>query len=325
MPTRLFISLIATCFLTIKAHGAFKPIIDLESQIIDLPQSEDSWDDITDINCDSSAHSPRYPIVLLHGFMGFDKILRVEYFYRIKGDYRTHCAKVFTTNVNPLNTVQLRAKELAPQIDGVLQQTKSEKINIIAHSMGGLDARYLISSMGFENRVASLTTIGTPHKGSPVPEYVWKFFGKGNNPIFKAVEFLIYGATSSGKRKVNEISLNAALWNLTPKFLNTYFNPNNPNSPSVYYQSYAGISGITGIKAGDIIDPLLILFQPSFIGTGYNDGLVPIDSAKWGEFKGIVRADHIDLIGQVFGTTSKKFNHRKFYKIILSDLAKRGF
>lgn len=321
MRTRLLICLIIF-FST--SHQSPVRAENLRDQIIDLPQDQDTWDNITEPVCGIEHPPTKYPIVLLHGFMGFDKALKVDYFYRIARDYQNRCAMVYTTNVNPLNTIQRRALELVPQIEQILEVTKSEKINIIAHSMGGLDARHLISNLGFQNRVASLTTIGTPHRGTPVPEYVWRHLGK-KNFLYKAFEFLIYGATSSGKRGVNEISLNAALWNLTPTYVNKYFNPNTKDAPGVYYQSYAGLTSVTGLTTGDVIDPLLILFQPSFIGFGANDGLVPVSSAKWGEFRGIVRGDHIDLIGQVFGSTSFLFNHRRFYRYLLNDLAHKGF
>src|SRR5262249_46024994 len=46
-----------------------------------------------------------------------------------------------------------------------------EPVNIIAHSMGGLDARHLISRLGFSGRVRSLTTVATPHRGSALAEW----------------------------------------------------------------------------------------------------------------------------------------------------------
>ncbi|MFW7379598.1 MAG: lipase family alpha/beta hydrolase [Oligoflexus sp.] len=291
--------------------------------VIEVTGDSDSWDEVysTERACVQTSHAPRYPVVLLHGFMGFDEVLRIDYFYRVRSDYTRNCAQVFTPHLSALNYISVRAEELAANIDEILEITGAEKVNIIAHSMGGLDARYLISSMGYGDRVASLTTIGTPHLGTPVPDYIWALLGKGDNILYQAFEFLVGGVVGKGK----EQDLQAALYNLSPTYLNSFFNPANRDDNRVYYQSYAGMSSMTGVTTGDALDPLLYLFAPSFIGTGRNDGLVPLESAKWGRFRGILRSDHIDLIGQLFGSTSWFFNHRKFYKNILDDLAAMGF
>lgn len=291
--------------------------------VIEIPQDNDSWNDIyaEERSCIKSARPPSYPVILLHGFMGFDEVLRFDYFYRIRNDYTRNCVQVFTPQLTPLNYISVRAGELATHVDEVLKITGAGKVNIIAHSMGGLDARYLISTMGYGDRIASLTTIGTPHRGTPVPDFVWALLGKGDNILYQAFEFLIGGIVGKGKDQ----DMHAALWNLSPTYLNNYFNPANKDDGRVFYQSYAGLSSMTGITTGDLLDPLLYPFAPSFIGKGRNDGLVPLESAKWGRFRGIIRADHIDLIGQMFGTTSWLFNHRKFYKIILDELSEMGF
>lgn len=298
----------------------------LMEDVIDIPQSDDSWDDIyvEERACiPRNGRTPRYPVVLLHGFMGFDEIFKLEYFYRIKGDYTQSCIQVFTPVVPAINYIQVRAEELAPQIDQILAQTGAKKVNLIAHSMGGLDARYLISTLGYGDRVASLTTIGTPHRGSPVTEMIWALLGKGDNILYDAFGFIAGAIMSNGKYLDSD--LHGALLNLSPTYLNSFFNPANPDDPRVYYQSYGGITSITGITTGDIIDPLFLPFRPAFIGHGQNDGLVSVASTKWGNYRGILRADHIDIIGQLFGSTGLFFNHRKFYKNIVEDLAKRGF
>src|SRR6185295_19714138 len=64
----------------------------------------------------------------------------------------------------PFQSIEHRAGQLKAQIQGAFPDAK--KVNLIAHSMGGLDARYLTSCLGFSDRVASLTTIGTTHRGT---------------------------------------------------------------------------------------------------------------------------------------------------------------
>lgn len=314
----------------IASEGAASESQLFKEGVIEFPRSdtepdEDLLDEQVRKDCSLSRSPLRYPVVLLHGFMGFDEILQIDYFYRVKQDYQRRCIPVFIPTVSPLDYIHHRAMELAPKIDQILALTGAEKVNLIAHSMGGLDARYLISTLGYGDRVASLTTIGTPHRGSPVPGMVWALLGKGDHVLYRAFEFLVAGATSKGDRDPADMNLHAALSHLTPEYLDHYFNQENPDNPEVYYQSYAGISSLTGLTTGDVMDPLLLAFQVAFLKDGLNDGLVPLSSAKWGRFRGIVRADHIDLIGQLLGTTSLWFNHRKFYKKISEDLLEMGF
>jgi triacylglycerol lipase len=271
------------------------------------------------------ARPTRYPIVLLHGFLGWDQVFYFDYFYKVRSTLQTQGFSVFSTAVNPVQTVAVRARELAPQLDAIMQATGAPKLNIVAHSMGGLDARYLIAQMGFNRKIASLTTVGTPHRGSPVPGFVFKFLGQGDNLLYKAFEYLVAGFLGKGQRQPTDLDIRANLWNLTPEFLKGEFNPMNPDSPDVYYQSYAGVSSLTGWKTGDRMDPLLLGFQVAFQPGKRNDGLVPEDSAEWGRYRGVVSADHIDLIGQLFGSTSSRFRHLKFYQNLASDLADLGY
>src|SRR5688500_10319731 len=128
-----------------------------------------------------------FPIVLAHGIARFD-ILRekiderlnlpptqlddeLQYFRNV----RTYLAAngfpdVVSTNVDFAGSVEQRADELKDRIDELLPD--AEKIHIIAHSMGGLDARLMIAEKGMAERVASLTTIGTPHLGTSLADHV---------------------------------------------------------------------------------------------------------------------------------------------------------
>jgi triacylglycerol lipase len=82
--------------------------------------------------------------------------------------YDVHLARL-----SPTGSVSLRAAQLARQVESI----RAERVNIIAHSMGGLDARYAITHLGLHSRVASLTTIGTPHHGTPIADSSAMFIG----------------------------------------------------------------------------------------------------------------------------------------------------
>ena len=265
----------------------------------------------------------RYPIVLLHGFMGWDQVFFLDYFYHIRKVLENDGFTVYTPQVNPVASIETRAKQLAPMLDRIFEETGSDKINIIAHSMGGLDARYLITH-GYGDRIASLTTVGTPHHGTPVPNLVFKVFGS-NSPLFKAFEFIAAGFLGKGHIHPSELNLKENLWNLSSDFIVDYFNIYYRDNPNIYYQSYAGVSSVGGYKTGDLLDVLLMPFLPAFKSGTRSDGLVPIESAKWGRFRGIVSADHVNLVGQLFGKTSSRFDHVKFYKKISWELVDMGF
>jgi triacylglycerol lipase len=324
---RLIVSLAAACVLSTQAAEANMPSaredkqetneIVVEEDILDFGQSGEPSRSYR------TAHS-RYPLVFLHGFMGWDEIFKLDYFYQVRAYLQTSGYEVFTPAINPVNSIEVRARELSPILDHILQVTGAEKLNIIAHSMGGLDARYLINH-GFGDRIASLTTIGTPHSGTPIPGLVFKVLGRGDNILYKAFEYLVAGFISKGQKRPSDLNIRANLWNLSPDFLNETFNPNNPDNPNIYYQSYAGVSSITGWGTGDRMDTILAPFQIAFGLSERNDGLVSEESAKWGRFRGVVSADHIDLIGQLFGTTSVRYQHLKFYKKIADELVDMGF
>jgi triacylglycerol lipase len=116
------------------------------------------------------APATRYPVVLAHGLFGFDALdigfTRQEYFRGIPERMRKLGAIVHVSRVAPVSAIATRAKDLAEHI----RQLDAPRVNIVAHSMGGLDARYAISRLGLSDRVASLTTIGTPHRGTPLAD-----------------------------------------------------------------------------------------------------------------------------------------------------------
>src|SRR4030095_5497233 len=86
-------------------------------------------------------------------------------------------------------------------------EVAGRKIHLVAHSMGGLDSRYMISKLGMAEQVLSLTTIGTPHHGSPIADIVVK----GSNPVLnefvehRAVNIKgVFDLTSAPCRKFND-------------------------------------------------------------------------------------------------------------------------
>src|SRR5947208_14188199 len=109
-------------------------------------------------------------IVLAPGVLGFDRLSKIEYFKGVANHLRTRLgAIVLPATTKPLGTVASRADLLAQQILAA-KFDPSQPMHILAHSMGGLDARFLVAKnlRGLAPRTASITAIATPHFGSPV-------------------------------------------------------------------------------------------------------------------------------------------------------------
>src|SRR5437868_599793 len=120
----------------------------------------------------------RYPIVLAHGAAGFDSLLGVlDYWFGIPEDLANGGARVFVTQVNPFDTSEARGEELIAQLDQIRAITGQPKFNLIGHSQGGLDVRYVAAVR--PDLVASVTTVGSPHRGSDVADYLSANFLNG--------------------------------------------------------------------------------------------------------------------------------------------------
>jgi triacylglycerol lipase len=106
------------------------------------------------------------PIVLAHGYLGFGTLGPLHYFNNIASILQSAGAThVFAPDVPPKGTLQARSAQLAQAIN---EQLHGQKVHVIAHSMGGLDARSLIA--GGATNIASLTTLGTPFRGTLVAD-----------------------------------------------------------------------------------------------------------------------------------------------------------
>jgi triacylglycerol esterase/lipase EstA (alpha/beta hydrolase family) len=265
---------------------------------------------------DTEAREP-LPIVLLHGAAGFDQLGPLEYYYGVSGDLTEAGHQVMATDVSPLQTIEVRAEQLAEQIDAFLAETGAERVHLVAHSQGGLDARFLISSLGYGDRVATLTTISSPHHGTRVADVALGIIpGEVEELLGLLIDFVV-GAVDGSEQDVV-----AQLYQFTEEHA-VEFNAANPDDPRVEYYSVAGITQLNPLADpfdNDVCDPL---FLPTFAVLdphGPNDGLVPVESATHGTLLGTVPADHLDEVGQLFGTTALGFDHRDFYLALAAFL-----
>src|SRR5262245_49322792 len=126
------------------------------------------------------APRPCTPVVLQHGLFGFSDIgvgkLKLTYFNKIDRAIAARGHPLIIPHVHPTSSIAKRAAMLKREI--ISQNSGKHRVVIFAHSMGGLDARYMISRLGMAERVAALVTICTPHRGSPYADWAIHNVGK---------------------------------------------------------------------------------------------------------------------------------------------------
>ncbi len=287
-----------------------------------------------------AGRGPPYPLVLAHGFAGFDRIGPVEYFYQVPELLRGDGHQVYVAQVDPFDDSYSRGEELLAYVQAVLAQSGAAKVDIIAHSQGGLDARYVAHA--FPTGVAAVVTIATPHRGTPVADLAAS--GPAGSAVLAALES-IGGAVSPDGGVVQGFA--AALGQLTTASA-AQFDQAIPNAPGVAYFSIAGRTNLAG-PGGDCqadepgflsrwnayVDPTgaeFLLTGPLLSGDPLsptpNDGLVPVSSAQWGTFLGCIPADHFEEIGQLLGQPAglgNPFAYRDFYRELADWLARQGY
>lgn len=258
----------------------------------------------------------RYPVVLMHGFGMLAGLRRQGHLHEEAMNLRLHGVRAFAPNVAPYNTVPVRAEMWKSRVQQILEETGAEKVNLIAHSMGGLDARYLISRMEMHRHVASLVTVSTPHHGSPIAAFLFEQPEKIQVVVTDICNWLGSNALSESTS-----DFLTAVTALTYENVCGTFNPEIPDHPDVVYWSYAGQAGKgTGVP----INPFLILFNNIiYKAEGINDGFVSVESAKWGKFMGTIDADHTREVGLNI-SPGGTFKSKEFYRNVVTLLAKEG-
>ncbi|MFO0576701.1 MAG: triacylglycerol lipase [Polyangia bacterium] len=283
-----------------------------------------------------------YPIVLAHGMAGFERIGPVNYFFNVAADLKGRGEAVFESQVSPYETSTVRAGQLAQFIDATLRTSGACKVNVIAHSQGGLDSRYAVSSLGYGDRIGALITVGTPHAGTPVADVALGLVPGFSADAVNLILLAVQGLTGNDQGRPD---IRSNLSQLATATMKTW-NEQNRDDPRVRYYSVAGRSNLaradTECKGGvwsnpaglDVLNPLLALpvgvwtvTSPNPLVPIANDGLVPVTSARWGTFLGCVAADHFDEVGQIAELGPdliSGFYHLELYRKLVAQLHSDG-
>lgn len=271
------------------------------------------------VRAESEICKTKYPILLVHGVF-FRDFRYFNYWGRIPRELIRNGAVVYYGQQQSAASVEDSARELAERIRRLVDETGCGKVNIIAHSKGGLDSRAAIAHCGMAPFVATLTTVNTPHRGCIFAEYL---LGK----VPEAVRQKLALAYNSALKRLGDTNPDflAAVSDLTESACHAR-NEVTPDDPSVAYASVASYCK----RAQNGRFPLNMTYPIVKHFDGRNDGLVPVDSAKWGESftvlepkgrRGISHGDVIDLNRE----NIPGFDVREFYVRLVSDLKRRGY
>ncbi|KAH8918385.1 alpha/beta-hydrolase [Atractiella rhizophila] len=341
---------------------------------------------------------PRFPIVLCHGLYGFSDVPlpALPYHYHYWSDLLAILrdkigVEVYAPRVPGTATIQERAETLHRHLEAEAA-IRGKEVNLMAHSMGGLDCRHLLTHIRPKTYTpVSLTTLSTPHRGSEFMTWCRDNIGVGRSrssfrTLVNNVQDEFFSQQMTGGedeyRQSLPYSLKSPLFspddpaskskpdekekdksgfsigfpdvsntvssfllslldspgysNLIPSYLENTFNPNTPDRQDIKYYSIAARAPKLGMWH-PLWLPKLILdsIELKRLQNGENipmekrgnDALVPVESAKWGEFLGTVECDHWDLRGHSGFSkpteTKKKAGETETKKVTREELQKK--
>jgi triacylglycerol lipase len=256
----------------------------------------------------------RYPIVLAHGAGGFTSLFGVlEYFHGIPAELAAGGARVYTTQVTALDSTESRGRQLLEQVEYLVAATGAGKVNLIGHSQGGLDARYVAGLR--PDLVASVTTVGTPHRGSRLADWFLAHTREGGftqtvtDLLGDSLGFVL-GVLTGTERPQDAIALIHQVSTEGAAAFNARFPAGLPEARcgsgaeshgGVRFYSWSGASVLT-----HALDPSDAPFAiTSLLTGGDNDGLVERCGSRFGRvIRDDYRMNHLDQVNQLVGLTS---------------------
>jgi triacylglycerol lipase len=245
----------------------------------------------------------RTPVVLVHGLLGFGRYqvagcTLANYFPGIAEALEQAGNRVLIPNLSPTGGTAHRAKQLKQFL---LEHSPNDPVHILAHSMGGLDSRYMISRLGMANHVLTLTTLGTPHRGSSFADWGILRLERLARPVldFIGMPVQAFYDLTNAKCKI--------------------FNEHVMDAPSVRYFSVAGRHD------GNFCSPeWLIPYHVVSRNEGPNDGIVSVESARYGEDVEFWDADHLSLVNWLH-PLSKRPDQLPRYSKLIARLVDLGY
>lgn len=283
----------------------------------------------------------RFPIILVHGFGGSDKLNGLDYFYRMPADLRRHGATVYSANVSGFHGddgANGRGEQLLAYVKQVQAATGAQKVNLIGYSQGGLTVRYVAAVA--PGLVASVTTIGAPHRGSEVADFVDELLKKDPTglsvPIIASLANAMGTLANMSSQQDAVAGLRALTKSYSADFNTRYPSPGlgasgscqggaatqtvNGNTQLLYSWTGSAIQPATVLGTAGSADTSVALIDVAKTldastsvlhstgsimlsrGSGQNDGMVSVCSAKFGTvLSASYKWNHFDEINQLLG------------------------
>ncbi|CAN7448821.1 MULTISPECIES: esterase/lipase family protein [Pseudomonas] len=281
----------------------------------------------------------QFPILLVHGLFGFDRIGGFELFHGIKQALRAGGARVFIPYLSATHCNEARGEQLLAQIDRVLAGTGAARVNLIGHSQGALAARYAAALA--PDKVASVTSVSGPNHGSELADFLRKALTPGRLPGHVARDvatlFADFISLLDGQAQLSPTAV-AALATLTtegvgafndkyPQGLPKHWGGNGPDRVNgVRYYSWSGTLPEATGEASEPLQGFCRAFSDYFITEAeQNDGLVGRFSSHLGK---VIRSDypmdHMEAINPGVGTLRKGTDPTELYLRHAERLRKAG-
>ncbi len=262
----------------------------------------------------------RYPIILVHGIVLKD-VKFFKAFGHIESLLRENGYHVYTAPTDGFGSIENNAQQLKAHIEDVLQKHGTDKVNLIAHSKGGLDSRYMIDHLGMAERVASLTFLCTPHKGSQLATRLYALPRLIKHPLacWLHTWYRIFG-----DRNPEVLTVCRQLRHAPNGVLESPdFAPASTHN-GIFMQSYS-----TVMEKGrdDFIMSIPHLFSRRWEEGTPTDGMVSVESSRYADYRGnctegsISHSEIVDFMVK----KSKKEKIYDFYLSLCSELAARGY
>lgn len=236
-------------------------------------------------------------IVFVHGLIRppFWMGQSFEYFRGVKAALADLPVSLHFPHLPTPASIKTRSEILTP----FLKDIDADIIYLVGHSMGGLDCRYYASHHSDDHRIKRITSVASPHYGSPLANWVMQSF----SPIAMIFRFLF----AAGAADLTTFSCRI-------------FNDQIIDRSDIEYFSYAA-------ARPDWEFPIwLRLLVSKHVGNETSDGFVPVSSAQWGLFKELLHTDHLESSGWSLAlpneSKNRPFDHIAFYRGLVNDFLK---
>jgi triacylglycerol lipase len=258
----------------------------------------------------------KYPIFMCHGYGALGAVVKSGPMHEPCMEIRGYGVVAIAPNIVPYARIETRAENWVRLIRKFCKDHSYQKVNVIAHSMGGLDMRHALSKMDIGDCIESLTTIATPHYGSSLADLILKAPELITEKLTEVVDW--FGDNMYPNIKSDALG---SLEQLTCTYAKEVFNPDHPDVDGVDYYSYSAAVG-KGTKHS--INPVL-KFQNHQIydREGINDAFVSVESAKWGTHIETIPLSHLAHMHFQMNKESQKI-YDKFWLNALQFLARNG-